>query len=317
MKSPLRLLLLAWFGICLAAIHGQSYPFWQDQHSPLATAAVPNLQTEQDTTPKQDAVTTYLQARATQNCAEPQSCVGFYSQHLESAEASIAQDAFVTLASLPLDVLQANIKGFNLSRLRRHIGNRKVDMRRRDFYAFLLGMQQQYADRRLIAALIDEFLIAKKHRQTPMVGMLVGYGYSGSNFAHPMFLKVLRARPRSTVHAESVLRAANFLHQHGPEKLKSWLPKVLSRTLDWQPQLQGDAIQLARSWREATLSQRLVELYRGDATELEIRREIELYCEAIANEPCRKLLAEIQPPLQESSELDESIPSPEPAAAQP
>ena len=121
-----------------------------------------------------------------------------------------------------------------------------------------------------------------------MVGVLLGYAFSNSPYAQPMYMKVIRLRPAQPTHSQNVLDACDFLKQFGSTAVQTWLPKVLLLALTKQEAVQIRAIKLAEMWGDTTIAPRLPKLYKKPDNS-EVKDAILSYCNLVDSIHCRSI----------------------------
>lgn len=124
--------------------------------------------------PATPAVIEYVKAAALLDDKDPSKKLGFYFKHLDSADAAIAEDAFVEFArASDADIAKA-AKQFDAARLRHLVSDPKTPQERLGLFAFVLGTAGGPADAAFLAGLLKQSPRAERYTNA-VGGLLAGY----------------------------------------------------------------------------------------------------------------------------------------------
>lgn len=278
------------FGIVFCTFRApglSAYPFWGDEHDGILADLV-NPGTAINYYNTRDPIVKYLKDRQQLDGEAITPQIKFYTLYLEDKEGKIATDAFRHLANLPFESLRDSVELFPLLKLRRWVRDNKIPFVRRDYYAFILGLNHHPEDKNLLAEITDDFAVKSSAQGGSMVGTLAGYAVSGSNFSQQMFLKMVRFDPAPHQQAQDALTALEFVKENLPGKVDAWVSTILKAAFSRPLVLQMRALDLASRWNDPALSKIILDRLKKDGTAMEVRQAAVSYCEVINDEPCKQ-----------------------------
>jgi hypothetical protein len=123
--------------------------------------------------PATPAVVEYLKTAAKLDDTDAPAKLGFFFKHLDSADATVAADAFFELArAADADIIRA-AKQFEPVKLRKLLASPETPAERLGIFAFLLGVSGGPADAAFLAALLKD--TATERTSGAFGGLLAGY----------------------------------------------------------------------------------------------------------------------------------------------
>jgi hypothetical protein len=124
--------------------------------------------------PATAAIVEYLKAATKLDDADPAAKLGFYFKHLDSADATIAADAFFEFArAADADILKA-AKNLGAAKMRKLIADANTPPERLGVFAFLLGVSGGAADAAFLGRLLGENPLPERSASA-FGGLLAGY----------------------------------------------------------------------------------------------------------------------------------------------
>lgn len=124
--------------------------------------------------PATPAVVEYLKGSAKLDATDCAACLAYFFQHLGSADATVAADAFVEFArATDTDIAKA-AKHFDPAVLRKLIADEKTPGERLGVFAFLLGVSGGPADAAFLGGLLKQSPLSERVRDS-FGGLLAGY----------------------------------------------------------------------------------------------------------------------------------------------
>jgi hypothetical protein len=124
--------------------------------------------------PATPAVVEYLKAAAKLDDTDPAAKLGFFFKYLDSADATIAADAFFEFArTADGDIIKA-AKQLDASKVRKLIADPNTPIERLGVFAFLLGVSGGAADATFLARMLNENPLSERSASA-FGGLLAGY----------------------------------------------------------------------------------------------------------------------------------------------
>ena len=124
--------------------------------------------------PATAAVVEYLKGAAKLDDADPVAKLAFYFKHLDSADETVAGDAFLEFArAADADIVKA-AKHFDAAKVRKLLADAKTPPERLGVFAFLLGVSGGPADAAFLLAQLGEHPLTERTRGA-YGGLLAGY----------------------------------------------------------------------------------------------------------------------------------------------
>lgn len=124
--------------------------------------------------PATAAVIDYLKAAAKLDDADPVAKLGFFFKHIDSADATVAADAFYEFARAPDADIAKAAKQFDAAKLRKLLADANTPAERLGVFAFLLGVSGGPSDAAFLANLLKENPLSERSAGA-FGGLLAGY----------------------------------------------------------------------------------------------------------------------------------------------
>lgn len=120
------------------------------------------------------AVVEYLKAASALSDADPVKKLGFYFKHLDSADATIANDAFLEFARAADAEIMKSAATFDAAKVRRLIADPQTPVERLGVFAFLLGVCGKSDDADFLGAMVKASPLSDRG-SAAFGGLLAGY----------------------------------------------------------------------------------------------------------------------------------------------
>lgn len=124
--------------------------------------------------PASSAILEYLKGACKLEESDPAARLGFFFKHLDSADATIAADAFYEFARASDTEIAKAAKSLDAARIRKLIANPATPAERLGVLAFLLGISGKPADAAFLAGMLNESPLSDRSTAA-FGGLLAGY----------------------------------------------------------------------------------------------------------------------------------------------
>jgi hypothetical protein len=222
--------------------------------------------------------------------------LAFFVKYLEHADAWIAEDAFSEFGHAPYDEVLQVADRFDMSKVRQWFTDPSGRERRQGFYALVLGMAKQDADRRRNLGLLKERMAGERSDfRAGFDGVLAGYllltGNEGLERIVSRYIADKDAAHGDTRHA---LQALRFYHDYGPKELNAGIATAVSQLID-RPAFAAAAITDLARWQHWAIVGRVAPLYfHKDFNDGPTQRAIVGYLLACPKEEAKQALEHLR-----------------------
>ncbi|VTT99106.1 Uncharacterized protein OS=Planctomyces limnophilus (strain ATCC 43296 / DSM 3776 / IFAM 1008 / 290) GN=Plim_0645 PE=4 SV=1 [Gemmataceae bacterium] len=195
--------------------------------------------------PATAAVVEYLKTAAKLDDTDAPAKLGFFFKHLDSADATVAADAFFELArAADADIIRA-AKQFEPAKLRKLLANPETPAERLGIFAFLLGVSGGPADAAFLAELLKT--TATERTSGASGGLLAGYILLAPKDGWALAVAVLGDAKRSYALRLSTIVTVRFFQATRGSECKAEVLKCCAALLP-HGDLADQAIEDLRRW---------------------------------------------------------------------
>jgi hypothetical protein len=239
------------------------------------------------------ALIEYLKAAATIDDTDPSRKLGFFFTHLDSADATIAADAFLEFArAADIEILKASAK-FEPVKIRKLIADPNKPVERLGVYAFLLGACGKPEDAEFLAALLKQSPLPER-TQSAFGGLLAGYIMLSPRDGWPLAAAILADEKRGYAERLSALGTVRFFQATRTVESK---PEVLKCCAALLPHgdLADQAVEDLRRWGYWDLTNAVLAQF-GKPTHGApiVKRAIVRYALSCPDDACKVFVAEVR-----------------------
>ena len=214
-----------------------------------------------------------VQAPSPETAAEKR--LAYFAKFLEFPDTTVANDAFGQFVNAPTKDIAAVAEKLPRDKLRRWLADPKTPVNRLAGYGLMLGLCGGPDEARFL-----EQRIAKTdpERQTGLEGLMFGYLLLAGDAGLAKLQKTYLADPKSEdSETYAAVQAVRYFWTYGngkisPERLRSAMRLLLDR-----PTFAENAIVDLARWKDWSLHERLMKLYRASEGDAKLRKAIVSY----------------------------------------
>ena len=196
--------------------------------------------------PSRPALVDYLKAAAAITDDDPAKKLGFFFKHLDSADASVAADAFLEFArASDAEILKAAGQ-LDAGKLRALIADPNSPAERLSVYAFLLGVCGKPADARFLADLVKQYPLPER-TAAAFGGFLAGYILLDPKEGWPLTASILADEKRGFSDRLAAIGTVRFFQATRTAESKSEVLKCCAALLP-HGDLADQAVEDLRRW---------------------------------------------------------------------
>lgn len=196
--------------------------------------------------PATPAIINYLREAARLDDADPAAKLAFFFKHLDSADATIAADAFFEFArAADADILKA-AKSIDAAKIRKLIADANTPPERLGVFAFLLGVSGGPADAAFLARMLSDNPLPERSASA-FGGLLAGLILLAPNDGWPFAASVLADAKRPYSVRLSAIGTVRFLQSTRGAECKTEVLKCSAALLPYGD-LADQAIEDLRRW---------------------------------------------------------------------
>ena len=238
--------------------------------------------------PSSAAVVEYLTAVAKLDPKDPVATLAFYFKHLDSADPTVATDAFLEFAKAPdADILKAKA-GFDPAKLVALLNDPKTPDHRVGMFAALLGVCGEAKHATVFTGLLKEPLTERVRDN--LAGVLAGYVFLDPKAGWGVIRGVLTDNKAAFDRKFVPLTAVRFLQVARPKETKAEILTVYAGLLD-DADFADLVIEDLRRWGWWDLSADVFAAWGKPAGEVrEVRKAIVRYALTCQNDEAKRFL---------------------------
>ena len=239
------------------------------------------------------AVLEYLKAATTIDDADPARKLGFFFKHLDSADATVASDAFLEFArASDVEILKASAQ-LDPAKVRKLIADPNSPLERLGVFAFLLGVCGKQADAEFLAGLLKQNPLSER-TTAAFGGLLAGYVMLAPNEGWPLTATILADEKRGYSERLSALGTVRFFQATRANESKPHVLKCCAALLP-VGDLADQSIEDLRRWGYWDLTKDVLSQF-GKPTHAApiVKRSIVRYALTCPNEETKTFLAAVR-----------------------
>jgi hypothetical protein len=192
------------------------------------------------------AVVEYVKAAAGLDDTDPAKKLGFFFKHVDSADPTVAADAFIEFARASDVEIQKAAGRFDAAKVRRLIADPNTPVDRLGVFAFLLGVCGNQADAEFLAALLKQSPLPDR-TTAAFGGLLAGYVLLAPKDGWAFTAQVLADEKRGYAERLSAISTVRFFQATRPAESKADVLKCCAALLP-HGDLADQAVEDLRRW---------------------------------------------------------------------
>jgi hypothetical protein len=239
------------------------------------------------------AVVEYLKAAAVIEDTDPAKKLGFFFQYLDSADPTVAADAFLEFArATDVEILKASAK-LDAAKVRKLIADPHSPVERLGVYAFLLGVCGKETDAQFLAALVTQNPLPER-TTAAFGGLLAGYVMLAPKDGWTFTAAILANEKRGYAERLSALGAVRFFQATRTAESKTQVLRCCAALLP-HGDLADQAIEDLRRWGYWELTKEVLAQYGKPTHNAPIvKRSLVRYALTCPNEEARVFIAALR-----------------------
>ncbi len=208
--------------------------------------------------------------------------LAFFGRFLEHPNPLLAEDAYQEFAHATFDQTAEAANRLSQSDLRRWLVDRNIPPERKGFYALVLGMAKDQADRDANQKILRTRIVATENDfRAGFDGILAGYLLLGGRPALELIeSRYLHDAKAADGDVRNALKALRFYHDFGRDIPADRIATAEAKVLD-RPEFTAEAITDLARWQDWRIIARIASLYeRKEFSDPYVRRAIIGYLKA-------------------------------------